>query len=159
MLANKPISYSLLSLGGAQSSSSPSSRKRHAYSTFEGQMQQLIMNSRSLFELIANGDLNPVNQPISVINKTVSFSRPDIHHKYPLTFRSASSTWLALSKIDTHHLLMIQFHFKTSLANGLVMYNRGHNDDFIAIELTDGQIVFSFGLNRVRIWIFKSIII
>lgn len=152
MLANKPISYSLMSLGGLQqsSSSSSASRKRHAYATFEGQIQQLIINSRSLLELIANGDLSTsAPPPLTLLNRTVTFSRPDLPHKYPLTFRSQHNTWLALPKIDTLHLLMIAFHFKTSLANGLIMYNRGHNDDFVAVELVDGQVLFSFGLNRV----------
>lgn len=157
-----------MSLGG--SPTSPTSRKRHTYATFDGQMQQLIINSRSYFELIANGDFNTSSSlasPVSVLNRTVTFSRPDIPHKYPLTFRTFSApassssltsphqqpTWLALPKIDTLHLLMIQFHFKTSVANGLIMYNRGIQDDFIVVELIDGQVVFSFGLNRVRIFI------
>lgn len=148
-LANRPVSYSLLSLGSSPSSAPSSSKKRHTFSSFDGQMQQLIMNSRSYLELVANGDLS--TPPISVVNRTVTFSRPDVPHKYPLTFRSRHSSWLALPKIDTHHLLMIQFHFKTSLESGLIMFNRGTNDDFIAIELVEGQIMFSFCLNKVNL--------
>lgn len=148
-LANKPISYSLLSLG-TSSSPSLSPRKRNTLTSFEGQMQQLILNSRSYFELIANGDLLPSSgSPVSLLNRTASFLRPDVPHKYALTFRSRHSSWLALPKIDTLHLLMIQFHFKTSQANGLIMFNRGLYDDFIAIELVDGQVLFSFSLNMV----------
>lgn len=149
-LGSKPIAYSLLSLGASSNSGSGHSRKRHAFASFEGQMQQLIINSRSFFELLANGDVAATTPVVAALNTSATFSRPDLPHKYPLTFRSRHATWLALPKIDAHHLLMIAFHFKTSLDSpALIMFNRGLNDDFLAVELVDGQIVFSFAINKV----------
>jgi neurexin len=114
---------------------------------FEGEMQQLIINGRSYFELIANEDL------VGTVNKTATFNRLDLPHKYPLTFQTSSS-WMELPKIDAHHILLIQFHFKTTEENGLILYNRGRNSDFLAVELQNGQVsyIFSMGseINRIK---------
>lgn len=134
----------MVSLGSHPHSTARKRQSASHFSSFEGQMQQLIINSRSYFELIANGDL------ASTVNRTVTFARADLPHKFPLTFHTPHSSWLALPKIDAHHILLIQFHLKTSLENGLIMFNKGQNDDFIAIELVGGQILYSFGLNKVR---------
>jgi leucine-rich repeat transmembrane neuronal protein 1/2 len=115
---------------------------------FDGEMQQLIINGRSYFELIANDDL-----PAGTVNKTATFTRLDLPHKYPLSFATTHSS-LELPKIDAHHILLIQFHFKTAEDSGLILYNRGRNSDFLAVELHAGQVsyVFSMGseINRIR---------
>ena len=111
--------------------------------SFEGQMQQLIINGKSYFELIDNDDL-----ATSVI-KTVSFLRTDLPHKYPLTFHDTNS-WLSLPKIDAFHILLVQFHFKTSAENGLILYNSGQNSDYIAVELSNGQISYHFSIAKVN---------
>jgi neurexin len=115
---------------------------RSELGSFEGQMQQLIINGKSFFELIDNGDMQ------QTVNRTVTFVRADLPHKYPLTFHNWHS-WLALPKIDAFHILLIQFHFKTSQENGLILYNRGQNDDYVAVELVNGQIEYAFSLSRV----------
>jgi leucine-rich repeat transmembrane neuronal protein 1/2 len=51
-----------------------------------------------------------------------------------------------LPKIDAYHILLIQFHFKTNDENGLILYNKGHDNDYIAIELVGGQINYAFSL-------------
>jgi neurexin len=104
-------------------------------------MQQLIINGKSYFELINNGDME------NLVNKTVSFIRADLPHKYPITIHNTRS-WLALPKIDAFHILIVQFHFKTKEENGLILYNSGHNNDYIAVELVNGQIQYVFSLGK-----------
>jgi len=102
-------------------------------------MQQLLINGKSYFELIHNGDL------ADKVTSTVTFSRADLPHKYPLTFHDAQS-WLALPKIDALHTLLIQFHFRTAQPNGLILYNEGQNNDYLAVELVNGQLRYHFSL-------------
>lgn len=137
-LKNKALGYGVIELG----SKLPNRLHQRDVSSFEGQMQQLIINGRSYFELIANDEIS------NFINRTVTFLRDDIPHKYPLTFHNTQS-WLVLPKIDAFHTLLIQFHFRTIQYYGLILYNRGQNDEFIAVELDDGQISFLFSIGRV----------
>lgn len=107
---------------------------------FVGQMQQLIINGQSYFELADNDNLYPN------LNSTTTFYRSQIPHKYPVSFLNDESC-LILPKIGSFQKsLMIQFHFKTSQENGLIFYQPGENDDFLAIELINGQLRYSFSL-------------
>jgi neurexin len=104
-------------------------------------MQEFIFNGKSYFELIH------YNEIPNIVNKTVKFLQNDIIHKYPITFGNTNS-WIELPKIDATQILLIQFHFKTSQENGLIMYNPGINGDFLSIELVEGQISYSFSLGK-----------
>jgi neurexin len=135
----RALSYSNIDFGKGQMKKANNIYRRSLHS-FIGKMQQLVINGKSYFELIDNGDLK------NSVNRTVTFTRDDLPHKYPITFHNTQS-WLALPKIDAHHILLIQFHFKTNDENGLILYNKGHDNDYIAVELVAGQInyAFSFG--------------
>jgi neurexin len=139
---NKALSYGSIDIA----SKSPKHRTSLGLSSFSGQMQQLIINGKSYFELINNGDLG-----ISV-NKTISFSRADLPHKYPINIKNNKS-WLKLPKIEAFHILIVQFHFKTKEENGLILYNSGQNSDYIAVEMVDGQIHYMFSLGKEKILI------
>ncbi len=142
MTDNKALSYGSIDIA----SKSPKHRTSLGLSSFSGQMQQLIINGKSYFELINNGDLG-----ISV-NKTISFSRADLPHKYPINIKNNKS-WLKLPKIEAFHILIVQFHFKTKEENGLILYNSGQNSDYIAVEMVDGQIHYMFSLGKEKILI------
>jgi neurexin len=106
-------------------------------------MQQLIINGKSYFELINNQDLK------AIVNKSVKFTIRDVPHKHPLRFNNKDKTrssWIKLPSVDPFSTLLIQFHLKTIDKNGLIMYNAGENEDFIAVELVNGQLRFSFNL-------------
>lgn len=133
----KYLSYSNIDLGATKHGKS---RARNL-SPFNGQMQQLIINGKSYFELIDNGDL------FDAVNRTVKFQRNDMPHKYPITLLTTSS-WLEFPKIQVFHMLLIQFHFKTTQENGLILYNNGQNSDYLAVELVDGQISYKFSLGK-----------
>ncbi len=118
-----------------------SKQQRNNANSFDGQMQQLILNGKSYFELVENENL------VEVVEHTNTFSKPDLPHKLPLTFHNQNS-WIALPKIDAFHMLLIQFHFKTHEENGLILYNGGQNEDFVSIELVNGQIIYAFSLGK-----------
>lgn len=136
------MNHKSLAYGNVDLGSKLIKHKTRSLNSFEGQMQQLIINGKSFFELIDNGDM------ANSVNRTVTFLRADLPHKFPLTFHTNQS-WVALPKIDAFHILLIQFHVKTALANGLILYNNGQNSDFLAVELVDGQINYVFSLGKV----------
>ena len=144
LTTNRALSYGNIDLGYKQVNNRlrTTQYSHRQINSFEGQMQQLIINGKSYFELIDNGDLS------NSVNRTVTFLRTDLPHKYPLTFHSTES-WFALPKIDAFHILLIQFHFKTSEENGLILYNSGVSSDYLAVELVDGQINYVFSLGKV----------
>ena len=136
----KALSYSTMDLGTKKTIGHKSKQQRNSHS-FEGQMQQLIINGKSYFELIENGNL------VDLVNHTAGFSKPDLPHKYPLTFNNHQS-WIALPKIDAFHMLLVQFHFKTREENGLILFNGGQNEDFVSVELVNGQVLYAFSLGK-----------
>ena len=137
----KSLSYANIDLGSKIIRHKSIQHMQRNVNSFEGQMQQLIINGKSYFELINNGDM------VDSVNRTVSFVKVDLPHKYPLTFHNTQS-WIALPKIDAFHLLLIQFHFKTTEENGLILYNNGQNNDYLAVELSHGQISYTFSLGK-----------
>jgi neurexin len=145
----KILSYSTLDMGAkiTKHKSGASSLTQRNLNAFSGEMQQLILNGKSYFELIANEDL------LNSVNRTVDFNTLELPHKQPINFQSTSS-WIELPKIDTQNTLLIQFHFKTAHENGLIMYNRGLNNDFLVVEIFNGQVNFAFSasgeMNRIK---------
>ena len=137
------LAYEKLSLGNALINHKNSEYSQRVTNSFEGQMQQLIINGKSYFELINNNDLS------EIVTRTVSFLRTDLPHKYPLTFHDVKS-WITLPKIDAFHILLVQFHFKTAESHGIILYNAGQNNDYFAVELSNGQISYRFSLGNVN---------
>jgi leucine-rich repeat transmembrane neuronal protein 1/2 len=48
--------------------------------------------------------------------------------------------WQAYNQIDVY------FQFKTLETEGLILYNAGKEDDFLAIELVTGHIQYTFNM-------------
>ena len=135
--AHRLLSYSSIEVGD-KTSKKPADKP---YSSFEGQMQQLVINGKSFFELIDNNEIP------NIVNKTVTFIRNGILQKYPITFFNKHS-WIELPPIDASQILLIMFIFKTTHENGLIMHNPGNNGDFLSVELVDGQIIYTFSLGK-----------
>lgn len=57
----------------------------------------------------------------------------------PVTFRS-KHTFIGLPMLRAYSSIHIDFMFKTREANGLIMFNGGKKEDFVAVELVDGHI-------------------
>jgi hypothetical protein len=138
----KHLAYSTIDLGSKITRHKVFPHAKRELNSYEGQMQQLIINGRSYFELIENGDM------LNSVNRTVTFLRSDTPHKYPISFHNAHS-WIVMPKIDAYHILLVQFHFKTIYENGLIMYNNGEHGDYLAVELVNGQINYVFSLGSI----------
>lgn len=133
------LNYESINLASRFARHKTSYKMVRSLASFTGQMQQLMINGNSYFELIDNDDL------VGYVNKSATFYRDDIPDIHPLEF--AGNSWLSASRIDASHILLIQFHFKTTQSNGLILFNKGIKNDFLAVELHDGQIRFVFSLD------------
>lgn len=84
---------------------------------------------------------------------TANFSKRDnqlVHH--PVTFRS-KHTFVGLPVLKAYSTTNIYFQFKTRESSGLILYNAGREQDFIAVELVNGhlQYIFNLGDGPVRV--------
>ncbi|XP_022103696.1 neurexin-1-like isoform X2 [Acanthaster planci] len=106
---------------------------------FQGHMEQFIYNNHHYFDLARE-------EMPDFIENTASFgeqmSRRPIHD--PFTFHTPE-VLVQLPQIKTYPSLSIFFQFKTTVADGLIFYTEGELD-FLAIELVDGFIYYTFNL-------------
>ncbi|XP_076318595.1 neurexin 1-like [Tachypleus tridentatus] len=116
---------------------SPQSQARDV-PNFVGHMQQLVFNGDHYFEMARTGQL--INFQV-----TAKFGKKEqiVHH--PVTFKS-KYTFLGISQLKAYSTMNLYFQFKTLEPNGLIIYNNGKEQDFIAIELVDGHLDYIFNL-------------
>lgn len=62
-----------------------------------------------------------------------------------MTFKS-KFTFIGLSQLKAYSSMNLYFQFKTLEPNGLILFNGGKGQDFIAIELVDGHLHYIFNL-------------
>ncbi|XP_055944776.1 neurexin-1-like isoform X1 [Argiope bruennichi] len=105
---------------------------------FVGHLQHLIFNRKHYLDMAHSGQ-------ISHFKVTAKFGKKDniVHH--PVTFKS-KFTFLGLPQLRAYSTLNLYFQFKTMEPNGLVLYNAGKGQDFIAVELVDGHLHYVFNL-------------
>ena len=68
----------------------------------------------------------------------------DTIHK-PVSFTS-HHTYLGAPKMKAYNLVDIYFQLKTTDEDGLILYNGGKGDDFIAVELIKGHIHYHLNM-------------
>ncbi|GBM86941.1 Neurexin-1 [Araneus ventricosus] len=105
---------------------------------FVGHLQHLIFNRKHFLDMAHSGQ-------ISHFKVTAKFGKKDniVHH--PVTFKS-KFTFLGLPQLRAYSTLNLYFQFKTMEPNGLILYNAGKGQDFIAVELVDGHLHYVFNL-------------
>lgn len=127
------------------SSTSPSAPTSNVHS-FVGHMQRFILNGQAYFDLARSGQA-PHVEITAVFGKRENI----VHH--PVTFKS-KKTFVSLPRLNAYATMNVYFQFKTIEMNGLILFNGGVGQDFIAIELADGHLHFVFNLGdgprRVR---------
>ncbi|XP_065332966.1 neurexin 1 isoform X3 [Cloeon dipterum] len=118
-------------------------------SSFVGQMQQLYFNNQQFFEQARTGHHHGGPASIKV---TAKFGKREqiVHH--PATFKSKHA-FVGLPMLKAYSSTNIYFQFKTQEPNGLILFNAGKEQDFIAIELVHGHIhyIFNLGDGPVRV--------
>lgn len=84
--------------------------------------------------------------PLTTFKLNAKFVSPLLSNPYhAATFRSKHS-YVGLAMLKAYSNVFIDFHFKTLEANGLLFYNGGRRNDFIAIELVNGHVHYIFDL-------------
>ena len=76
----------------------------------------------------------------------------DSVHK-PVSFTS-HHTYLGAPQMKAYNLIDIYFQLKTTDEDGLILYNGGKREDFIAVELVKGHI--HYHLNMGSVWVLCS---
>ncbi|GFW98103.1 neurexin-2 [Trichonephila clavipes] len=105
---------------------------------FVGHMQHFIFNGQHFFDMARSGQMTN-------FKVTAKFGKKDeiVHH--PVTFKS-KFTFIGLSQLKAYSSMNLYFQFKTLEPNGLILFNGGKGQDFIAIELVDGHLHYIFNL-------------
>ncbi|XP_058651400.1 neurexin-1a isoform X9 [Onychostoma macrolepis] len=100
-------------------------------SNFIGHLQSLTFNGKPYIDLCINGDIDYCE-----VNAMIGFKNIIAD---PVTFRSCSS-YLSLSTLQAYYSMHLFFQFKTTSSDGLILFNSGDGNDFIAVELVKGYL-------------------
>ncbi|XP_069116401.1 neurexin-1-like isoform X2 [Argopecten irradians] len=106
------------------------------YSGFVGTMQQFVFNGNHFFEMAKSQD-------IQNIETTARFLSDEPVLRNPVTFKSKEA-YAQLEKLSAYLEFSVYFKFKTTEPNGLIMYNGGHGQDFLAFELQGGYLHYVY---------------
>ncbi|KAJ8924521.1 hypothetical protein NQ315_007319 [Exocentrus adspersus] len=107
---------------------------------FIGDIQQFYFNNIPYIELAKalNTEQFIAGFPsIKVAAKFVKHATDNLHR--PVTFRS-KHTFIGLPMLRAYSSIHIDFMFRTREANGLILFNGGKKEDFVAVELVDGHV-------------------
>lgn len=106
------------------------------YSGFVGTMQQFVFNGNHFFEMAKSQD-------IQNIETTARFLSDEPVLRNPVTFKSKEA-YAQLEKLSAYLEFSVYFKFKTTEPNGLIMYNGGRGQDFLAFELQGGYLHYVY---------------
>ncbi|XP_049320190.1 neurexin 3a isoform X13 [Astyanax mexicanus] len=111
----------------------------HIPSSFIGHLQSLKFNGLLYIDLCKNGD-------IDYCELNARFGMRSIIAD-PVTFK-AKSSYLSLATLQAYTSMHLFFQFKTTSADGIILFNSGDGNDFIAVELVKGYIHYVFDLGN-----------
>jgi len=106
-------------------------------SGFSGRIQQVLINNKQILEYTHQQELNyegniRFQYVEDLIHNSVSFLS---HH-----------TYLGMPQIKVYNEIDIFFKFKTAEENGLLLFNAGKKNDFIAVELVKGHVQYTVNM-------------
>ncbi|XP_072398533.1 neurexin 1-like [Diabrotica undecimpunctata] len=107
---------------------------------FIGDIQQFYFNNIPYIELAKalSTEQSIAGFPnIKIAAKFVKHATDNLHR--PVTFRS-KHTFIGLPMLRAYSSIHIDFMFKTRESNGLILFNGGKKEDFVAVELVEGHI-------------------
>uniref|UniRef100_Q07310-7 Isoform 7 of Neurexin-3 n=1 Tax=Rattus norvegicus TaxID=10116 RepID=Q07310-7 len=108
-------------------------------SSFIGHLQSLMFNGLLYIDLCKNGD-------IDYCELKARFGLRNIIAD-PVTFKTKSS-YLTLATLQAYTSMHLFFQFKTTSADGFILFNSGDGNNFIAVELVKGYIHYVFDLGN-----------
>lgn len=115
---------------------------------YVGYLQGFVFNGHRFIDLaktmgLGFNNLIPTFPQIKVTGKFMKIEHPNIFKA--VTFRS-KHTYIGLPLLKAYSNVYIDFYFKTLEANGILLYNGGKKQDFIALELVNGHVHYAFNL-------------
>ncbi|XP_066534069.1 neurexin 3b isoform X7 [Hoplias malabaricus] len=108
-------------------------------SSFIGHLQGLKFNGLLYIDLCKNGD-------IEFCEMNARFGLRSIVAD-PVTFKTKGS-YLGLATLQAYSSMHLFFQFKTTSADGFILFNSGDGTDFVAVELVKGYIHYVFDLGN-----------
>uniref|UniRef100_A0A3B4D4U4 Neurexin 3b n=1 Tax=Pygocentrus nattereri TaxID=42514 RepID=A0A3B4D4U4_PYGNA len=108
-------------------------------SSFIGHLQGLKFNGLLYIDMCKNGD-------IEFCELNARFGLRSIVAD-PVTFKTKGS-YLGLATLQAYSTMHLFFQFKTTSADGFILFNSGDGSDFIAVELVKGYIHYVFDLGN-----------
>lgn len=118
---------------------------------FVGHLQKFIFNGIKYIDLTKNvvmesEDNNNIYDSSS-ITFTGKFINPDSLNVYKAVTFKSKHTYVGLPLLKAYGNTYLDFYFRTTEMDGLLFYNGGKKQDFIAVELVNGHIhcVFNLG--------------
>ncbi|XP_006864817.1 PREDICTED: neurexin-3-beta-like isoform X1 [Chrysochloris asiatica] len=108
-------------------------------SSFIGHLQSLMFNGLLYIDLCKNGDIDYCELKARFGLRTIIAD--------PVTFKTKSS-YLSLATLQAYTSMHLFFQFKTTSADGFILFNSGDGNDFIAVELVKGYIHYVFDLGN-----------
>lgn len=115
---------------------------------FVGYLQGFVFNGMRFIDLAKTMGLGFNNQipTYPQIKVTGKFTKSEHTNIYKaVTFRS-KHTYVGLPLLKAYSSVYVDFYFKTLEPNGILLFNGGKKQDFIAIELVNGHIHYVFNL-------------
>lgn len=112
---------------------------------FAGQMQSFIFNGKDYIELSRSGQIEGIFNSTAEFDLAAEREQLEYNVVDAVTFKS-KWTFVALEQMSAYSQMSIYFQFKTLSANGLILFNAGKGSHFVAVELENGNMVYSFNL-------------
>ncbi|KAH8276780.1 hypothetical protein KR026_000655 [Drosophila bipectinata] len=113
---------------------------------FVGQMQGFIFNGQRYLDIVKSLGPELSALPSATFKLTARFVNSPAGQPYhAATFRSKHS-YVGLAMLKAYNSISIDFRFKTVEPNGLLVFNGGRRNDFVAVELVNGHIHYTFDL-------------
>lgn len=114
--------------------------------SFGGSMQSLVFNGQDLIELSRSSHMDGISESTAEFDSAAE--REQIEYSSSMDAVTFKSKWtfVALPQMSAYSRMTIFFQFKTLAANGVILFNTGTGSQFVAVELANGRLVYSFNL-------------
>ncbi|XP_075926910.1 neurexin-1-like isoform X22 [Petromyzon marinus] len=108
-------------------------------SNFMGHLQNVVFNGMAYIDLCRNGDIRYCELNARFGMRTIIAD--------PIIFKTRGS-YLTLATLQAYTSMYLFFQFKSTSSDGLILYNSGDANDYIAVELVKGHIHYIFDLGN-----------
>nr|XP_026689389.1 neurexin-1a isoform X3 [Ciona intestinalis] len=136
------LEFDIIHLGRimtSQPTSSAGNLERNVITSgFVGHLENVVFNQNYLIDSCMDSSIQCVTNASwgnsFIVANPVSFRGPD--------------SYIALRTLDAYVSMNLFFSLKTTVQDGLLMYNAGSGSDFIAVEIVAGKIYYVYNLGN-----------